>query len=501
MGNVYRKDAKRETIRSVEEGAVGKYKNLLVNIGLFGLNTIATKLITFLLVPLYTWYMSATEFGITDMSVIVINLVIPLATLSIADATLRYALEDKERNKQYITIGLLVVTLSCVIVLCCLPCLRLGIFGGLGDYSWLFLLSYAANAYQMYFNNVARAVNEVKIIPVASTVTAFSTGALAYVFIGVMHANVQGYFWSLIIGNVLGCLFYLFGGHLVRYLAAVTPRDCVQHLRPMLRYSLPLIPNALFWWVGTSVNRFFITSMLGIAYSGLFAAASKIPSLLNIICGVFQQAWTLSAFQEYRRTNISAFFTKIFRVFQCGMVLSSSAIVLLAPWLARLMLQKEFYGSWVLVPPLIVAFYFNTMNAFFGTVYTASMKTQTLFTTTVAGSVVIVVATYLLLPVMGLQGACLAMILSNVVVLVLRMWFSRRYIVVEVHWATVLPSLALLIVQSVVMALQLPHYSFYASLLFAIVVMLQVVDVMPIVRDVIRQGKMKKLAKGERSAV
>ncbi len=468
---------------------MGKYKNLLVNIGLFGLNTIATKLITFLLVPLYTYYMSSAEFGITDMSVTVINLIMPLATLSIADATLRYALEDEGYAKKYITAGTLVVSLSCVIVLCCLPLLNMQMFGGLGDYRWLFLLSYIANAYQMYLNNVARAVNEVKIIPVASGVTAVVTGALAYVFIGFMHMTIDGYFWSLIIGNLIGCVFYLTGGHLMKYFTAITTKDFKDCMRPMLKYSLPLIPNALFWWVGTSINRFFITSMLGISLSGLFAAASKIPSLLNIICGVFQQAWTLSAFQEFRRTNISNFFTKIFRVFQCGMVASSSAIILVAPWLAKLLLQKEFYSSWVLVPTMIIAFYFNTMNAFYGTVYTASMRTKTLFTTTVAGAIVIVVGTYLLLPVFKLQGACVAMIVSNLVVLILRMIYSTRYIEVKVHWVTVLPSVFLLCVQAAVMALEMTHYIFWSFIIFCAIILIQMIDLIPVCKEILKRRK------------
>ena len=37
---------------------MNKYRTLLLNIGLFGINTVATKLITFLLVPLYTYYLS-----------------------------------------------------------------------------------------------------------------------------------------------------------------------------------------------------------------------------------------------------------------------------------------------------------------------------------------------------------------------------------------------------------------------------------------------------------
>ena len=47
---------------------MGKYKDLMVNTGLFAFTQIATKLITFFLVPLYTAYMSTADFGVTDMS-------------------------------------------------------------------------------------------------------------------------------------------------------------------------------------------------------------------------------------------------------------------------------------------------------------------------------------------------------------------------------------------------------------------------------------------------
>lgn len=460
----------------------GGYRALFVNIGLFAVNTVATKLITFLLVPLYTYYMNARQFGVTDMAATVVNLVMPLATLSIADATLRYAMEDEGSRRDYIATGLLVTALSCVLVLCGLPLLDLGVFGGLGGYRWLFLLSYAANAAQLFLSNVARAVDEVGAIPVASSISAFATGALAYLFVGPLAWGVEGYFWSLIAGNAAGALWYLLGARLTRFFGVVDVATVRRCLRPMLRYALPLIPNALFWWVGTSVNRFFITSMLGIASSGLFAAASKIPALLNVICGVFQQAWTLSAFQEYRRADVSAFFTRVLRVFQCGMMLSASAIVLCAPWIAGVMLRREFYASWTLVPPLIVAFYLNAMNAFYGTVYTASMRTRALFTTTVAGSAVIVGATWALLPSMGLMGACLAMIACNAVVLVGRMIGSRRLIEVRVHWATVLPSFALLCAQAAVSSALGEEGLRASAALFAVVALIQLVDLAPLAR-------------------
>ena len=82
-----------------------KYKELLLNTGLFAISSVSAKLIGFVLVPLYTFYLSTGEYGITDMSVTVITLLTPLCTCSIADAVLRYALDDKEYRAKYMSIG------------------------------------------------------------------------------------------------------------------------------------------------------------------------------------------------------------------------------------------------------------------------------------------------------------------------------------------------------------------------------------------------------------
>lgn len=82
---------------------VGKYKELLLNIALFALNTISTKLITFLLVPLYTYFLTAAQFGITDMSLTVLGLISPIVTLSVGDAVTRYVIDDSRERAVYIS--------------------------------------------------------------------------------------------------------------------------------------------------------------------------------------------------------------------------------------------------------------------------------------------------------------------------------------------------------------------------------------------------------------
>lgn len=429
---------------------MSKYKELFLNIGLFSLNTVSTKIITFLLVPLYTYYLNKAQYGITDMAITVIGLVTPLATLSIADSTLRYALDDSQNANAYIVIGLRITILSCLLVMLTSPLLNLNCFGGLGRYRWLFILAYAVNAFQQFFGEVSRAINQVKVIPCASIVGSVSTALSAYVFLAKMGLSITGYFYSVITGGALAILVYIIYGKYGKYIKQILVGTAnVDKLMPMIRYSLPLIPNALFWWIGTSVNRFFITGMMGIAASGLFAAATKIPTMLNIVCGIFQQAWTLSAFKEYKSQHISEFFTKVYKFFRAGMLVSASTVIVFASPLARLLLQKEFYSSWTLVPVLLVAFYFNTLNAFYGTIYTASMHTRTIFSTTVAGSFVIIMATMLLVPHFGLIGAAIAMVGSNIVVYILRVINSSKWITVKVDYLINVPTMILLIIQTV----------------------------------------------------
>lgn len=84
---------------------MNKYKNLLLNTGLFAFSQFATKLITFFLVPLYTYYMTTEQFGVTDMSSTVIALLLPLVTLSASDAVLRFVIDDKKNQDKYISLG------------------------------------------------------------------------------------------------------------------------------------------------------------------------------------------------------------------------------------------------------------------------------------------------------------------------------------------------------------------------------------------------------------
>lgn len=468
---------------------MSKYKNLALNAGLFAINAFATKFVVFLLVPLYTYFMTAEEYGITDMSLTVISLVTPLATLSMADAAVRFMVGDREREGVYAAVAFVITCVSVVAVTLLTPILGLPVFGGLGGCKAEFVLAYASSAFLQLCSEVARGRGEVGLIPVCATVSSLATCVCAGVLIGLCGLAVEGYFISVTVGPALAVLVYLtFGG--LGGLVASGMRSMARGgglrvslkgtLRPMLKYSMPLIPNSLFWWVGTSINRFFITGMLGIGASGLFAAAGKVPGLVNTAYMVFQQAWQLSAFQEAKEEGLGLFFSWVFRALQALMLVLCSALSLLAPAVAALFLQGEFYDSWPLMTVLLLANLLNVFNAFFGTVYTTTMHTGYIMKTTVCGAVACVALTPLLIVPLGVAGACIASCAGNALVLLMRAIDSRRFLKVDAGWRFLLPCLVLIVVQAVLALAQVPHWQALSALAFVVILGVQAVRLKPL---------------------
>lgn len=474
--------------------AGARYKELLINTALFAVNAVATKLVTFLLVPLYTYFMTAEEYGITDMSLTVISLVTPLATLSMADAAVRFIVGDRGKSPEYAFMGFAATAASILLVVILTPLLDLAIFGGLGAYKGWFVLAYASSALLQLCGEVARGTGEIRLIPICAGISSLITCAAAVALIGWLGTGVIGYFASVSAGPLAAVAVYLTLGGLGRLaldgarsaLSGPGGRGRLKGLcAPMLRYSLPLIPNSLFWWVGTSINRFFITGMLGIAASGFFAAAGKLPNLLNTAYSIFQQAWQLSAFQESGEEGLERFFSSVFRVLQAAMTVLCALMSFLAPWLASVFLQGEFYGAWPMISILLIANLMNVLNAFYGTVYTTTMHTAYIMRTTVVGAIACVALTPAFIVPFGVYGACAASALGNALVFAMRARNSRKYIRFEVGWHVLVPSLILLAVQSAVTATQIPGWRAISGACLAACIALQGARLLPQIKDVV----------------
>lgn len=462
----------------------GKYRRLAANVGFFLITAMATRLITFVMIPLYTTYLTQTEYGLGELGLTTIELVYPVLTLMVGEAVLRFGIDDRANARSYITCGFWVTLLSCVVVIPLSPALHLPIFGGLGPYAWYIVGAYAASLLQGYLGNVAKIFNEMRLLTIVSIISSVMTAVLAVVFIALWGWGVEGYFVSYIIGNSVAILAFVLVGRYWRYIAM--PRFGSEYrarIVNMFRYSLPLVPSSLSWWLLSNVNRYVIAVVLGVSATGLYSAASKIPNFLSLIASVFYFAWTLSAFQEYQRSDVKGFFRTTFTIYQASLSIGCGVLILAAEWIAGVLLQKDFYTAWTVIPTLLVAFYFNTLGMFFGSVYTTAMKTRAAALTTIAGAVVTVSLSIPLVHVFGLEGAALSVAAGTLTLLVSRAWDTRRLLDFGVSIPLLVATCILLTGVAALTTLQFPWHYAYAGALFLLVAVIQGWVLLPVVKS------------------
>lgn len=80
------------------------------------MSSFATKLLSFLLVPLYTSILSTTDYGTYDIFNTTVGVLLPILTLNIQDAVIRFALDKNYKNESIATIGLRYVIRANMIV-------------------------------------------------------------------------------------------------------------------------------------------------------------------------------------------------------------------------------------------------------------------------------------------------------------------------------------------------------------------------------------------------
>lgn len=404
-----------------------KYVQLLKNTGLFAISNIATKFIQFVFLPLYTAHLTTADYAIADMAFVIQSLFWPILSLSLTDGLLRFAMDEEYDIKKVFT------TCSLLLIPGFISSIYIFSFVNINDtlflYRKYFFFYYLVISINSYFSVFARTINKIKLVVVNSILSSLMIAVFNILFLLVFDFGLEGYFYSLILGNLITLFVYLYSG---KYFLFLTKGFWNKTLaKELLVYSIPLIPNAVFWWVNSSLDKFCLTTMISLSEVGLYAVSGKISSMLNVATSIFSQAWSISVIKEYKDNNSDTFFTVVFTAFNILILFISFAVIILVKFLARVLFSDEFYLAWKYVPYLTIAFYFNALNVYLGSIFTAYKKTNLIFCTTGAGAIINLFLNVVMIKVMGALGAAIATIISNMIVYIARILLAKRYVEIK----------------------------------------------------------------------
>lgn len=455
---------------------MNKYKYLFKNIGLLALSNFATKLISFFLVPLYTNILTTTEYGTYDLFYTTINVLIPILTLNINDAVLRFSIEKNVNKNAVATISIRYFIFGSIFILFGLVINAIfNISEVIKIYACFFFMMFFSQSLSGIVSSFARGIDKIRELSISSVIASVIIIGCNVLFLVIFRWGLKGYFLANIIGPLVQCLYLMICTRMTKY---IKPQErYIQEKKGMLAYSKPLIANSVAWWINNASDRYIVIFFCGIAANGIYSIASKIPSILNIFQTIFNQAWTMSAVKEYDPEDKSGFFANTYKAYNCLMVILCSLIIATDKFLASFLYVKDFYTAWKYVPWLTIAIIFGALSGYIGGFFSAVKESKIFAQTTIIGAVLNIVMNIFLIPLLGPLGAAIATGISYFIVWLIRYIRSQSLIKLRIRLCRDLLTYAILVIQSVVLLLVSNNVLLYViQYTFVLLIMILYID-------------------------
>lgn len=463
---------------------MNKYRTLAANTVLMSVGTFGSKLLMFLMVRFYTDCLTPAEYGTADLIAQTANLLIPLVSLDITDAVFRFAADRQSEAADVFSVGIRTITIGSACILAAVFLLQP--IAAVHQYGYLLATFVIASCYHALCAHFVRAQGNAALFALQGLFNTAMFIGLNILFLAVFRWGVYGYVLSTTVANLFTILLLVWKGKLWRYLRP----DIKQELqRGMLRYCIPLIPTAIFWWIMGVSDRYMVKWFLGSEANGIYAVAYKIPTVLTILASAFMDAWQLSAITEStgdRQTHLR-FFGKIWDVFASAVLLCTGGIIALCPLLIRILADEPYYDAWAYIPVLTLSMTAAAFSNFMGSVYVVTKKSAASFWTSLVGAVSNVVLNLWLIPLIGIQGAAVATFASCFLVFFIRLVNARRLLPFPLSGGKLLLGIGVLLMQTAFMLFRWPNWILAQGIGLGILLILGLPSVLSTVQSILQR--------------
>ena len=404
-------------------------KKLIKNTGILAIGTLLSKVLTFFLLPLYTAFLLPDDFGKVDILQTISFLMIPVVTLQLSTATFRYLVSNYDKKSQtcIISTSTFIQIINCIVF--CLLALIINCFFDI-KYFWIFIVYFISLMFLSHIQFIVRGFGNNKLFSILSLITTTITLLLNILLIVCFKYNASSILISQIISNVISILIGTFGMKLYKYINF--SKVSLLQLKELLKYSLPLIPNDISWWIANASDRLLINIFINSSANGIYAIANKIPQIYTTIFNVYNLALSESSAKEvdneFFNEHVNSVFSKSIKFFGCICLGIISSVSLLKMPLLGYNYNEAYNHIFILV----VAIFINSLCSIIGSILTGMKKTKTIGLSTTVGAIVNIVINLLFIRKFGIYAASISTLVSYIVILIIRYKNINNYIKVDV---------------------------------------------------------------------
>ena len=435
-------------------------KSLIQGTLLYGIGSFGTKILSIIIVPLYTYYISTSEMGVYDLLQTTIRLLTPLVTFQISDAAYRWMVRN-ERVEDSIKATYRLLFINSIIYILAINLMSLIVPI---PYAWYFSIALVSSRALETTQKLLRGLKNQKLFAGSSIVYSITFLFLNVFLIVGLKRGVESLFLSQIISDIITIIVIFLFEKRIRF-NPIYKTD-FPFTKELLAFSIPLVPNILNWWVMNASDRYVIRFFLGASFNGIYAISYKFPNLLQHVLALFNNSWQDLAISE--TDNNQEYYSKVFKEFYFFSLTIVPLAITVSQLYILLTMNQTYHEAAMYVGYLILGTVFQSFSSFLGVGYMKDKNTIQASLTSIYGAIINLIVNIVLIQAIGLTAASLSTFCGFFVMFIIRYIQTRSSLKIKIEWSKFIP----LVLIALSVAITSQFYNLYICFVITIISLL-----------------------------
>lgn len=404
-----------------------KKQRLIRNTIILSFGTLCTKGIMFFLTPLLTRWLSQNDYGIFDLVITYISLLIPFISLDCGEAVFRF-LADSETDRDrkivissamlIVFIGFLASGVAIVLVYILYQPYRY-----LMPIFYFLLLCESINTFFVF---ISRGLKKITVYTIANIFFVLSMAVFTCIYVKVFQLGIRGILLAYACGYIISSFYICNKTKANQYIS----NKCLSTTmtKKMLKFSIPLMFSNISWWIINVSDRTIVSLCLGTNLNAVYAVANKIPNLCLTIFNIFHISWQENVIESMKDSDRDRYFSFVMNHMVHVLISICAVILSVNVFFFKILFTEDYFGAFYHVPILVLAVVFHMLAQFIGAIEIARMESFKNSLTTILAAVINLFVNLVLIQFVGLYAATVSSLISYVVLCGIRFWDIRKNI-------------------------------------------------------------------------
>ena len=405
-------------------------KKVIRNISFYTIGAIIPKIIGFFLLPIFTRYLSPTEYGIISYTNTIMAFLLAFTVLALNTYLLRCVFDyekEEDRKKLVGNVFIFITTINCIMLgleLTLFPKLIL-IFNIKVEFYPYFLLALINNFLNVFsvvplviYRYKGKAINFV----ILNATKAFIQIIFSLILVIHFNMGVLGRYYGSLITNVIFLLIYI----IIIYKNAILNLNLPQ-IKKGLLFSLPLVPSSFLNIIINVADRIILERYVSLADLGIYSVSYTLGAVLQVFAYGSYLAFEPIVFSKIGKKEFPQTIIKIRKYYLYVIFCLSFLYVLFSKEILYIMVSSKFSSGYKVIPIIIFSIIFLSENYLFVTILIGIKKTKVLLVLNLIGAITNVIVNILLIPLIGIYGAAISTLMCHLVMFCLLYLYLNKH--------------------------------------------------------------------------